>query len=109
ASNQIGIDLLGVADNAAHGTSPFVSSNDLGDVDVGGNNQLNFPVINSLNMTCDTISFRGVSRPGATMEFYLSAVDTSTYGEGKTFVYSAVEGSAADLDGATGSDTEPPT
>ena len=45
ASGQIGIDLLAAADDAGRGTSPYVTLNDNGDGDAGGNALLNFPVL----------------------------------------------------------------
>src|SRR5262249_32041167 len=54
ASGQIGIDLLTTADNPTNNTSstaaklgitPYVSLNDAGDGDTGGNGVLNYPVI----------------------------------------------------------------
>ena len=47
STGQIGIDLLAAANNQSTGTAPFVTTNDSGDGDGGGNGLLNFPVITS--------------------------------------------------------------
>src|SRR4029077_8545909 len=47
ASGQVGIDLQSASDIANTGTSPFVTRNDTGDPDAGGNALFNFPVIES--------------------------------------------------------------
>src|SRR5205085_7852126 len=47
ATGQIGIDLLSAANDTGKGTTPFVTLNDNGDGDTGGNGLLNYPVLES--------------------------------------------------------------
>lgn len=100
-SGQIGIDLLAAADNAAAGTAPFVTRNDLNDADAGGNGLVNFPVLQSVVMRNGNVTFSGWSRPGAIIEVFVDDGDPSGFGEGTTWVTAFTEGSGADLDGAT--------
>jgi len=88
-----------------------VSLNDDGDGDVGPNNIQNFPMIDSVRkLTSTTVAIYGKAPAGATLEFFISdgqsnkhGGTTLNYGEGKTYLGSAVEGSGADLDGGIGS------
>ena len=98
ASGQIGIDLLGALDSAARGTAPYVTLNDVGDVDVGGNGLLNFPVLESAVLSNGSFTLTGWARPGSTIELFISDPDPTGFGEGKTWVATLVEGSGADLD-----------
>ncbi|MBA2734375.1 MAG: right-handed parallel beta-helix repeat-containing protein, partial [Acidobacteria bacterium] len=106
-SNQIGIDLLSVADNQLAGTSPFVTVNDSGDGDAGGNGLLNFPILTSARIIGGNITLQGYSRPGATIEFFIAAADPSGFGEAQTYLVTLTEGSAADTDAGTGTYTSP--
>jgi uncharacterized repeat protein (TIGR01451 family) len=106
-SNQIGIDLLSGANNQSVGTSPFVTTNDSGDADVGGNGLLNFPVLTFARVTGGNLTLQGYSRPGAAIELFVAAPDPSGFGEGQTFLVTLAEGSAADVDAGTGSYTSP--
>ena len=45
ANGKTGIDLLSATDSQSTGTAPFVTPNDAGDGDAGGNGLLNFPVL----------------------------------------------------------------
>jgi CSLREA domain-containing protein len=91
------------AATAPVGTPPYVTANDAGDGDSGGNNLMNFPVIYSATVSGGNVTIIGESRPGATVEFFEADADASGYGEGQAFVGSAVEGSGADTNGAIGS------
>jgi uncharacterized repeat protein (TIGR01451 family) len=102
-TNQIGIDLLSAADDAARGTSPYVTRNDAGDGDTGGNGLVNFPVLASAVLSNGQLTLQGWARPGTTLEVFVAAADPSGFGEGRTWVATLVEGSAADLDAATSS------
>lgn len=107
ASGQVGIDLQSAADDAATGTAPFVTRNDPGDGDGGGNALANFPVLASATLANGQFSVSGWARPGATIELYLADGDASGFGEGRTWVATFVEGSASDLD-ASASAYAPP-
>ena len=88
-----------------------VSVNDDGDGDAGTNNIQNFAVIDSVKRFAPTVfGFYGKAPAGATLEFFLSdgGVNnqgglTLNYGEGKTYIGTAVEGSADDAAAGTGS------
>ncbi|MEO0573148.1 MAG: Calx-beta domain-containing protein [Bacteroidota bacterium] len=98
---SLGIDLEGDG----------VTLNDNGDVDSGSNNLLNFPIISTAYTSGSNLVVSGWSRPGTTLEFFLTDINEGTaatgdnqlgfstdYGEGQTFIASAVEGSGADAD-----------
>jgi CSLREA domain-containing protein len=94
-----------IADNAWLGLDlgmDGVTANDADDADTGPNNLLNFPVIYSVTISGGNVTIIGEARPGATVEFFEAAADPTGYGEGQTFVGSAVEGSASDSNGAVG-------
>ncbi len=97
-SGQLGIDLQAAADNAATGSAPFVTRNDNGDGDAGGNALLNFPVLESAVFSNGSFTVTGWARPGSVIELFVSDGDASGFGEGVLFVSSLSEGSAGDLD-----------
>ena len=101
-SYQIGIDLLKSGDAVDHGTAPFVTPNDPGDPDVGGNGLLNFPIITGYSVINNQITLSGFAPPGATVEVFEADPDASGFGQGKTFLFSFVEGSTADTDTGKG-------
>ncbi|MFN2476900.1 MAG: beta strand repeat-containing protein [Chthoniobacterales bacterium] len=103
----IGIDLLAAADNQATGTAPFVTLNDSGDPDVGGNDLLNFPVITSAAISEGNLVLQGFARPGSTIELFLADPDPTKFGQGKTYLATVTEGSASDTESGTGSYTSP--
>jgi uncharacterized repeat protein (TIGR01451 family) len=107
ANSGIGIDLLTAANNQATGTSPFVTPNDSGDADTGGNGLLNFPVFTSAKITGGALVVEGFARPGTVIELFLAEADPSNFGEGKTYLTTLVEGSAQDTDTGTGTYTNP--
>ncbi len=96
---SIGIDLLASGDDDL--SAPFVTLNDDGDGDTGGNNLLNYPVIDTARIEGSDLTVKGWSRPGTTIELYLAAPDPSGFGEGQTWLISKVEGSADDTDATT--------
>lgn len=102
ASGQVGIDLLGPADDPATGTAPFVTLNDAGDADAGANGLLNFPVLQTAALAGGSLTVTGWARPGSVIELFVAAPDPSGFGEGATYLVSLTEGSAADLDPTTG-------
>jgi len=106
-SGQVGIDLLSAANNQLVGTSPFVTTNDSGDADAGGNGLLNFPVFTSAQVLSGNLTLKGFAAPGAVVEVFVAAADPSGFGEGQTYVMTLTEGSAADTDATTGTYTSP--
>jgi hypothetical protein len=95
ASGQIGIDLLSASDGQARGTAPYVTPNDAGDSDTGGNGLLNFPVITSavaITGAAATTFELDVPAGWYRVEFYRnpSGVDASGYGEGETLAGATV-------------------
>lgn len=101
---QIGIDLLSSGDNHSQGTKPYVTVNDDNDGDLGGNDLQNYSVIESATLSGGMLTVKGFAPTGAKVEFFKGAVYTgTTVAQGKTFLFSATEGSAADNDNTTGS------
>jgi len=98
ASGQLGVDLQAAADDPAAGTAPYVTRNDPGDPDPGGNGLVNFPVLEAAILANGQFSVSGWARPGASIELYLTDGDPSGFGEGRTWLATLVEGSPADLD-----------
>lgn len=95
----------------------LVSINDNGDGDTGPNNMLNYPVLNYSKVGGTTLRIKGFAPAGATVEFYIADAGptpgptlpsgyTSSFGEGYTYLASAVEGSASDSDASTGTYTD---
>jgi uncharacterized repeat protein (TIGR01451 family) len=107
ATGQIGIDLSSVGSNDNVGTSPYVTPNDAGDADTGGNGLLNFPVLASATLTGGNLVLTGFARPNATLEFFIAAADPRGFGEGQTYLVSLTEGSGSDTDATTGTYTSP--
>jgi uncharacterized repeat protein (TIGR01451 family) len=107
ANAGIGIDLLSAADNQSTGTAPFVTLNDSGDADTGGNGLLNFPVLTSATVLNGNLTLQGFARPGSVIELFIADPDPTNFGEGKTYVVTLTEGSAQDTDNRTGSYTNP--
>ncbi len=101
-TGQIGIDLIDGGDEKA-GDSPFFTLNDDGDGDDGGNDQLNFPVLVTAEITATGFVLTGFARPGSIIEFFIAAPDPSGFGEGQTYVTTLVENSGDDLDSTSGS------
>ncbi|WP_171037063.1 S-layer family protein [Maribacter algarum] len=102
--DALGIDLNGDG----------VTLNDSGDGDSGPNGLLNFPIIQTAYKSGSNVVVSGWSRPGATIEFFLTDVNQGTatlgdnqlglsadYGEGQVFLATLVEGSGSDTDSGT--------
>jgi parallel beta-helix repeat protein len=114
-TGQLGIDLLSAADELNNGqnagTAPFVTLNDDGDGDAGGNNLLNYPVLETATVSGGNLIISGFAAPGALLEVFLAAPNAlatgntlgNNFGQGQTFVVAASEGSGQDLDNTTGS------
>ncbi len=106
-SVQIGIDLHLPTDLPKTGTAPFVTINDNGDADTGGNGLLNFPVITGASIAGGNLVLSGFARPGSAIEFFISDGDPSGFGEGQTYLTTLTEGSGADTDTDSGTYTSP--
>ena len=100
-SGQIGIDLLRNSDAQDTGSAPFVTLNDSGDGDSGGNDLLNYPIIESAAIAGGNLTLTGFARPGSLIELFVAAADPSGFGEGQTYLVTLTEGSGADLDATT--------
>lgn len=79
-----------------------VTPNDIGGADSGANGLLNFPDIYSWTIITPSVIITGETRSGTTVEFFIADGDPSGHGEGPTLLARAVEGSAADSNGAVG-------
>ena len=101
-THEIGIDLESSADNALLGTSPFVTLNDSGDADTGGNGLLNYPILQTATIDNGQLTLTGFARPGSAIELFIAQADPSGFGQGKTYLTTLTEGSGADLDNTTG-------
>jgi parallel beta-helix repeat protein len=64
--------------------------NDPGDVDLGANLSMNFPVLYSAVVSGGTVTVTGEARPGARVQFFEAAPDPSGAGEGQTFLFEAI-------------------
>ncbi|HLK98328.1 MAG TPA: right-handed parallel beta-helix repeat-containing protein, partial [Hymenobacter sp.] len=110
-TGQVGIDLNLVGQSHLQGEPPHVTYNDDGDSDNGGNNCLNYPVLETATISGGVLTLRGFAPQGAQVEVYLAQPNTlatgsqvgNNFGQGKTFLFSRDEGSGQDLDGTTGS------
>lgn len=101
-THEIGIDLESASDNQSLGTSPFVTLNDAGDTDTGGNGLLNFPILQTATIDNGQLTLTGFARPGSAIELFIAQPDPSGFGQGKTYITTLTEGSGADLDSTTG-------
>ena len=110
ATGQIGIDLNSPSDDADFGTPPFQTLNDAGDVDPGGNDLLNFPVLLSATLSGGNVTLRGFARAGSVIEVFSASPDPTGFGEGASYRITLTEGGTgaggddpyADTDGGTG-------
>ncbi|UOR07664.1 right-handed parallel beta-helix repeat-containing protein [Hymenobacter aerilatus] len=113
-NTRLGIDLLSTTEantaantyNGLTGTTTNVTLNDDGDGDTGGNGLTNMPVITTATIRNGNLLLTGFSRPGATLEFFIANVGTSTgvgntnFGQGQTYLFTRTEGTN-DLDATT--------
>jgi len=98
ATNQVGIDLLNPTDNSKTGTSPYYSLNHTGNIN-GGNDMLNFPILDSAVIDNNNLILTGWAQPGAKVELFIADLfKGAIFPQGKTYLTSFVEGSSADLD-----------
>lgn len=100
---------LGIDLDQSNAIGDGVTLNDNGDGDNGPNGAINFPVIETVYKSGANLVVNGWSRPGATIEFFLTDISEGTatlgdnqlgfstdYGEGQIFLTSVVEGSGSD-------------
>ncbi|WP_158975859.1 right-handed parallel beta-helix repeat-containing protein [Cellulophaga sp. L1A9] len=108
AAPALGIDL-----DATDLIGDGITLNDSSDGDSGPNGLLNFPVISNAFISGANLVIEGWSRPGATIEVFLTDINegsavtgdnqlglSTDYGEGQTYLATVTEGSAADVSAA---------
>ena len=93
----LGIDLVETGIN-----QDGVTLNDNGDIDLGANELLNYPIIVSAQIAGPNLVVSGFAAAGSNIEFYIADADPTGFGEGATYLFSAVEGSGADTDATSG-------
>ena len=118
-ANGTAADALGIDIDNSNAIGDGVTLNESGDTDNGPNGSLNFPIITSAFVSGTNVLVKGWTRPGTTVEFFLTDINQGTaaagdnelglstdYGEGQVYLGSAVEGSVADNDGASSTYTD---
>jgi uncharacterized repeat protein (TIGR01451 family) len=101
-NGTLGIDLLTGSDNQNTGTAPFVTLNDQNDGDGGGNDLLNFPVLEEARINAGSLQISGWARPGSAIELFIADADPSGFGEGATYLVTRNEQSGDDQDTTMG-------
>jgi len=109
ASPALGIDI----------SDDGVTLNDAGDTDGGPNGSINFPIISGAYVAGANLVVEGWSRPGATIELFLTDINEGTatagdnqlgqstdYGEGQVYLATFVEGSGSDTNNTTSAYTD---
>jgi parallel beta-helix repeat protein len=89
-----------------------VTANDNGDGDTGANNLMNFPVITTLSLLNNSLTIQGYAPSGSNIEFFIAdagpspnplpAAYKASFGEGRLYLFTVIEGSAGDLSANTG-------
>ncbi len=118
-ANGTAADALGIDIDNSDAMGDGVTLNENGDADNGPNGSLNFPIITSAFVSGTNVVVKGWTRPGTTVEFFLTDINEGTatvgdnelglstdYGEGQVYLGSAVEGSGSDADGGSSSYTD---
>lgn len=118
-NNGIRAPALGIDLDDSNKMGDGVTLNDNGDSDNGPNNLLNFPIISAAYMSGTNLVVKGWSRPGTSIEFFLTDINEGTanagdnqlgmstdYGEGQIYLVTMVEGSVSDSDSSTSSYTD---
>jgi uncharacterized repeat protein (TIGR01451 family) len=100
-TGQVGYDLLDGLDNSLLGTAPFVSLNDVGDKDAGGNGQRNYPVLTTALVGSGFLTVDGIVTAGDAVDLHLADADPSGFGEGATWLATQSEGTSDDKAGGT--------
>ncbi len=96
-TDQIGIDLNNPTDDSSAGTFPFYSLNDPGDS--GGNNILNFPILETALINGPNLEIEGWAPANSVVEVFLRDTDPTLLGEGLTYVFTVTEnGTGAGLE-----------
>ncbi|SDN13358.1 CUB domain-containing protein [Kriegella aquimaris] len=101
---------LGIDIDQTNQMGDGVTLNETGDADNGPNGVINFPIISGVYISSTNLTIEGWSRPGATIELFLTDISegsavagdnelgkTTDYGEGQAYLASFVEGSGSDL------------
>jgi hypothetical protein len=98
-NGSTGINLVNAGSIGSTGVTPNQAT---GFSATGPNSLLNTPVITSISNTATTFTFAGFARPGAIVEFYLADKAATTpappsgltrnAGQGKTFLFQALQG-----------------
>ncbi len=99
-NGELGIDLNAGTANNGDGVSLNNATNSSSTV--GGNNMLNFPVLESVQIEGSNLVIQGFSKPNTTLEFFIADADPSNFGEGRTYLSAFVEGSVQDTNATTG-------
>jgi len=103
ATKNIGINLITSIENHSRGTAPFYTLNDWGDSDIGGNDLINYPILETVKITPSQIEIEGYSLPNSLIEFFIGdTLSLKNYPQGKTYLFSAIEGSSQDLNNNSG-------
>ena len=107
ATGNLGIDLQVSGNNNSLGTAPYYTINDSGDADAGGNNLLNFPVLDRAYITGGNLVLTGWAPAGAVIEFFVSDSAASGFGQGQTYITSLTEGGGSDTDATSSAYANP--
>jgi len=112
-------DALGIDLDASDNIGDGVTINDSGDTDTGPNGAINFPIISDAYATATNLILTGWSRPGASIEVFLTDINEGTasagdnqiglstdYGEGQVYLATVIEGSGSDTDPGTSTYTD---
>ncbi|MBO0592129.1 right-handed parallel beta-helix repeat-containing protein [Cellulophaga sp. E16_2] len=109
-ANGTTADALGIDLDATDSLGDGVTLNDSGDGDSGPNGLLNFPIFSNAFVSGSNLVIEGWSRPGATIEVFLTDINEGSasagenqlglatdYGEGQIYLAKVIEGSSEDL------------
>jgi Domain of unknown function (DUF4347)/Cadherin domain/Right handed beta helix region/Laminin G domain len=92
SNGAVGIDLQNASDNALIGTAPYITANDVGDADAGGNGLQNFPALTSANSNAAGTTIVGTINSNANttyrIEYFANrpGVADATNGEGERYL-----------------------
>ena len=95
ASGQLGIDLQASGQNAATGTSPYVTLNST--ATTGANSLLNYPILQTARLSNNELTVAGLASAGLTVELFLATRNSvgnpgtgNNFGQGASFIGSQV-------------------